>query len=111
MTTLLAPRAWSFWGDTYCALFVTGNGKLTSAKRWALAATPAVLETLTADACTAPWRMSRHGANLGTCSYVANFETSSISCSHTFLTTLRVTLQMFFIERSGTCTEVKITHS
>ena len=111
MTTLLEARAWSFWEDTYCGLLVTGNGKPTSAKRWALAATRVVLETLTADACTAPWGMSRHGANFGTCSYVANFETSSISCSDTFLTTLRVTLQMFFTERSGTCTEVKITHS
>ena len=34
-----------------------------------------------------------------------------IEPAHTFLTTLRVTLQMFFTERSGTCTEVKITHS
>jgi hypothetical protein len=89
--TLLDARAWSLWEDTYCALLVTGNGKPTFAKRWASAATRAVLGTQTADACTAPWRMSRHGANFGTCSYVANFETSFISCSHTFLTTHRAT--------------------
>jgi len=109
--TLPAARAWFLWEDTYCAPFVTGNGKHTFAKRWASAATRAVPETQTADACTAPWRIPRRGANFGIYLYAVNFETSYISCSRTSPTTHEATSLIFSIEKSETFTEGRITHS